>query len=147
MSTLNVYQRILSEWCERAFGQQIANSKKERGIRVLEEAIELCQSLGVDIDRVRTLCEVVYARPANGYPAQEAAQVIVTAIVATGTMGRNAAEELDNEVSRILGKDLAKFRARMQEKLDAGVGGEDALSVGDGSPSAPPSNDPNREAE
>ena len=129
MSTLDIYQRILSEWCERAFGRQIASSKKERGIRVLEEALELCQALDVDIGRVRSLCDVVYARPKSGYPAQEAAQVIVTAIIATATLGRNAGEELDNEVSRILGKDLAKFRARMQEKLDAGVGGDADLAV------------------
>lgn len=126
---IDLYQRILSEWCERAFGKQIATSRTERAIRVLEEAIEFCQSAGVEDKRMYRLMEVVLTRPANVHPWQEAAQVLVATLVALDTWGFTAEEQLREETMRILNKDLSKFRARMQEKLDAGVGGDPTLEL------------------
>lgn len=52
-----------NHWVENTFGVDVANSKIERGLRLLEEAFELCQVLDVPPKQIKHLVDRVYNRP------------------------------------------------------------------------------------
>jgi hypothetical protein len=57
------------------FGYNVLMDRKERAKRVLEEALELAQSEGVEIEHVRKQTEYVYSRDA-GEPCKEAGDLL-----------------------------------------------------------------------
>jgi hypothetical protein len=54
-------------WIIECFGEDFARSQAERGLRFLEEALELCQASGMPKAHALRLIDYVYDRPAlNG---------------------------------------------------------------------------------
>ena len=115
-----VIQKEIAEWVDRAFGAQCRWSRKERAMRVLEEAIELAQSSGITMLECDALSEHVYDRPV-GEIRQEAAGVAVTLLAFAEAHHMNLAEVTDEEVKRVLGKDLDELRRKHNQKKAAGI--------------------------
>lgn len=63
-------QAIAGQWACRCFGEQVTADRKERALRVLEEAIELAQAEGIEVNQAANLVGYVYSRP-PGEPSQE----------------------------------------------------------------------------
>lgn len=70
-------QTLVRTWCVHVFGQQVADDKRERNFRFLEESLELAQAGGMTRAEVLQLVDYTYARPV-GIVAQEAGQVAIT---------------------------------------------------------------------
>jgi hypothetical protein len=70
-------QREVFEWCGRTFGLESQRDRKKRALRFLEEAIELYQAEGCNLEQAQALVAHVFAKPA-GEPQQEVGGVSVT---------------------------------------------------------------------
>ena len=76
MKELTLQEKTLP-WLLACFGQQIANDKKERNHRFLEEALELVQSCDCTVSEAHQLVDYVFNRPV-GEKVQEVGGVMIT---------------------------------------------------------------------
>jgi hypothetical protein len=95
-------------WALRCFGD-IALSPEERAKRLLEEAIEVFQAVGIPEREAARLVRRVYDRP----------------------LGISADREELRELNRVLALPESHFTKRQQEKADAGVGAAPAVRMSD----------------
>lgn len=113
-------QEVIYQWVMRCFGASVANSREERALRVVEEAVELAQSIGAQEAKIAAIVREVYDRPA-GEPYQELGGVMVTAYAFAEASRISAEGALMQETKRMLAKSPSHFRKRMQEKIDKGL--------------------------
>lgn len=70
-------QMLVRTWCIHVFGEAVADDKRERNFRFLEESLELVQAGGMTRAEVLQLVDYTYSRPV-GVVAQEAGQAAIT---------------------------------------------------------------------
>lgn len=109
----------------RTFGDAAMGSR-ERSTRLLEEALELVQSEGVDQEFVDRLVIEVYSRP-HGNLAQEAGGVALTLLAWCSSHGQSFEGILEAEVRRVLNKSPSVFRNRNTEKIRHGFSQQEPL--------------------
>ena len=97
----------------------VALNRTERGLRVLEETLELAQVLGVPQYQALRLVEYVYARPA-GDLAQELGGVAVTLGAAALAAELDLGRCWETEVDRVLGR-IEQVRLKHQYKQSQGI--------------------------
>ena len=112
-------QAMAASWAHAAFGEAEATSVPQRGLRLLEEAIEAFQACGGDEALAHKLVSFVFARP-PGEVGQELGGVAVTALLLAAAVGLSADEEECREVHRVLSKPLREFTDRNANKNAAG---------------------------
>lgn len=120
----DVRQRQIMNWAKAAFGVDEATALPQRGLRLLEEAIEAFQACGGDEEIAHKLVGYVFTRP-KGEIGQELGGVAVTALILAEAAGLSAEEEECREVRRVLSKPTSHFTARNASKNAAGfkIGG------------------------
>jgi NTP pyrophosphatase (non-canonical NTP hydrolase) len=112
-------QEMIANWAEMAFGREQTTSIPQRGLRLLEEAIEAFQAAGGDEGIAHKLVEFVFARPV-GTVGQELGGVAVTVHLLAAAAGLSADEEECREMHRVLSKPLREFTDRNASKNAAG---------------------------
>lgn len=112
-------QLVVFEWGERAFGAEHMRSVRQRGLRFLEEAVELYQAVGGTAELAHRLVDFVFARP-PGSVGQEAGGVAVTLLALAEAAGVDADAEEVREIERVLSKSPEYFAARNAAKCAAG---------------------------
>ena len=115
----NDRQQQVTTWARAAFGEAEATGLAQRGVRLLEEAIEAFQACGGDEEIAHKLVAFVFARPA-GTVAQELGGVSVTVLALAAAAGLSADEEECREVHRVLNKPVSEFTVRNANKNAAG---------------------------
>jgi hypothetical protein len=118
---LKSFQHRVADWTLRVFGQDYMMDREERALRLLEEALEFGQSMGLSIGEALHLLHYVYSRPA-GDPQQELGGVAVTLHAAATALGLHTDQLTDLEISRIEALPPEKFIKRNEEKKASGVG-------------------------
>lgn len=116
---LDDLQIRVGEWAKKAFGVEEAGSKTQRGIRLLEEAIELYQACGADRVMAHRLVDFVFGRP-PGDINQEIGGVGITLLALAEAVECNADEEIFAEAERIFAKPPQYFAERNAAKNAAG---------------------------
>lgn len=118
---LKVQNRV-GQWVLRAFGGSIATNLWERGMRVVEEAVELGQVVGVREEEVHRLVARVFSRPV-GTIRGELGGVGVTMLAFAEAANESAIHCIESEISRVDTPEMiARCRAKQREKVEAGVG-------------------------
>lgn len=112
-------QAAIARWARECFGDEEADSVPQRGLRLLEEAIEAAQAAGVDREQAAKLVEFVYARPV-GEVAQELGGVAVCVLALAEAAGVDAEFEECREINRVLMIDRDHFARRNAAKNAAG---------------------------
>jgi hypothetical protein len=112
-------QSAVFEWAKAAFSEEQASSPPQRGLRLLEEAVELFQACGGDRDSARRLVDFVFDRP-PGEIGQEIGGVGVTTLALAAAVGLSADAEERREVDRVLSRPVEEFARRNRAKNDAG---------------------------
>jgi hypothetical protein len=112
-------QAMITSWAELAFGREEATGIPQRGLRLLEEAIEAFQACGCDEAIAHKLVTYVFERP-RGEIGQELGGVAVTVLALAAAAGLSADEEECREIHRVLGKPLSTFAQRNAAKNAAG---------------------------
>lgn len=115
----NARQTAVHAWCRAAFGDDHAQSVKQRAVRMVEEAIEAAQAAGVSKHMLRNLVEHIYSKP-PGELSQEIGGVGVTILALAQAAGVSADELEQKEFDRVLSKPLSHFAARNEAKNAAG---------------------------
>lgn len=112
-------QRQIAVWARMAFGEAEATGLPQRGLRLLEEAIEAFQACGGDEEMAHKLVAFVFVRP-PGTIGQELGGVAVTTLALAAAAGLSADEEECREIHRVLSKPLREFTDRNASKNAAG---------------------------
>lgn len=108
------FQDRVAPWMTATFGPEISMDVVERGDRLLEEVLELLQSVDYDPARVLQLRDYVWGRPA-GEPAQEVGGVMVTLAAFCLANGLDMHEAGETELTRIWTK-VDQIRAKQASK-------------------------------
>jgi len=109
----NLQDRTL-DWLIACFGHEIANDKKERNHRFLEEALELVQACDCTASEAHQLVDYVFNRPV-GEKHQEVGGVMITLAALCLAQTLNMHEEGERELTRIWGK-VEQIRLKQQNK-------------------------------
>lgn len=110
--------RVLS-WAKACFGEAEATSLPQRGLRLLEEAIECFQAAGGDDEQAHKLVDYIFDRPV-GELHQEIGGVGVTLLALAAAAGTSADALTKDEVDRILSLSPEYFAERNARKNAAG---------------------------
>lgn len=116
-------QHDVFDWVTTAFGPDHANNLAARSTRFFEEAIELFQAGGGDLEMAHRLLDYVFSRPV-GELSKEIGAVGLTLLSVAALLGLSATEEEEREIDRVTAIDPQKFAERNREKNDAGFNAE-----------------------
>lgn len=116
---LSLRDRIVI-WIRTRLGERLLTSRWERSMRVLEEAMELAQTEGVDVDQLMKLAARVYSRP-KGEPAQEAAGLQVCLLAWSHAAKVELETVTADEVYRIETMSTKRLHDKQNEKAALGV--------------------------
>lgn len=109
-------QQQIATWIKTVLGEEAASNGPERALRLAEEAVELCQALGVVPWALHGVVDYVYNRPA-GKPEQEIAGCQVTLYGAASALGVDVQEVFEKELARINTPEvMERVRRRQAEK-------------------------------
>lgn len=114
--SLNLESRVAA-WVRTRIGPEHMN-RRERAMRLLEEAAELAQAEGVTSEQASKQMEHVFRRPA-GDPAQEAGGVAVCLLAWCAATGNTLHDIATREVERIEAKPVEEIRGSVARKQDA----------------------------
>jgi hypothetical protein len=120
MDTVDDQKRV-RRWLESRLGPNAANNPHERAMRMLEEALELAQSIGVDAIEAELLLNHVYAKP-PGDIQQELGGASTTLLACADGCGYILSELFHREMSRIESLPPQKFRLRQALNAELGIG-------------------------
>ncbi len=121
LESLEDFQHTIAKWCEDMFGSKCAKDPQERGLRLLEEALEAAQAVHVSQEDAHKLVDYVYGRP-TGEISQEVSGVLVTVLALSASVGISAEASLLRELHRIHEPSFReKIRAKHNTKELAGI--------------------------
>lgn len=116
-------QKLIMNWIRDTFGVipgLDVESPRERAMRFLEEALELCQAAGLTQGDVYSMARYTYGRPA-GVLAQEVGGVAVTLYALCEVFGVSASQAEFDEIGRVMDISPDKFQARHVAKMEKGI--------------------------
>lgn len=118
---LTSYQRRVGIWVEEAFGRQSLEDPVERAQRLLEEATELAQAVGLPAAKARSVISDVYDRE-PGDVAQEVGGVMNCIGALCEGLGVDLAHATETEMTRVEAPAvIAKCRRKNADKAARGV--------------------------
>jgi len=112
-------QAMIAAWAELAFGREEATGLPQRGLRLLEGAIEVFQACGAPAELAHELVSHVFKRPC-GLIGQGLGGVAVSLLALASAAGRSADAEECLEIHRVLSRPVEEFSRRNAAKNAAG---------------------------
>lgn len=106
------FQKRVGSWMEQTFPPEVRTDRIERAMRFLEEATELCQSIGLSREKAGVVLDYVFGRPV-GEPWQEVGGSMVTLAALCEAIGQDMAACGEREFARI---DTPEMRAKIAAK-------------------------------
>lgn len=117
-----MWQRRGAAWVRGTFGEAVLMDRRERAMRVLEEATELAQAAGVTPKEAAAVAARVWSRPA-GDADQEAAGTFFCVLMWCEAAGLDIDLAMMRELSRVEAPGMAEaIRAKHASKVAAGIG-------------------------
>jgi NTP pyrophosphatase (non-canonical NTP hydrolase) len=107
------------KWAAAVFGP-VALDRRERGLRLVEESVELGQALDVSAADVARILARVYSRPA-GNVAKEIGQVGMTLELLAESVNVNADEATQAEFERVTTIPQSEWERRHAAKVALGI--------------------------
>ena len=101
MSDLNGWQRKYHAWATVVYGEKSINNPKERGLRVLEEAVELAQALGVSESSCRDVVDEVFDREHKGNYVDETVDVLICTLVCSASNNINLESLITTKLQKL----------------------------------------------
>lgn len=120
-TALQSLTNIAFDWAIRCFGQEHVTNGTVRGLRHVEEAVELAQALGASKPDVIKVVNIVYDRPI-GSVFGEVGGSLLTLVVLCESHGIDPEIALEHELKRVLGKPTKHFSDRNAEKVNPSHG-------------------------
>ena len=117
---IQAFQRRVAVWVESVFGLDSLLHRKNRALRVVEEAVELAQAEGCDELSMYKIVQRVYSRPV-GSPPREGAAVFLTLLAWAEASRTDLPQVLRDELDHLEEIPAEHFRQRQREKHQAGT--------------------------
>lgn len=114
---IRLMQKLATDWAVRCFGREHVLNHAARGLRHIEEAVELGQALGCSKEDVIKVIDIVYSRPV-GSLSREVGGSILTLMVLCESHMLDLEICAQMELQRVLNKDPAEFAKRNDEKVN-----------------------------
>ncbi len=115
-------QDMMGKWVVDNLGEAVFLNVSERALRVVEETIELAQSLGVQAETIHRTMLKVYSKP-HGSPFQEMGGVMTTLLALGASTGMSLAEATGKEIARIHQPEvIERIKRRNAENMQDGTG-------------------------
>lgn len=118
-SNRDIRQNMMVRWGIDAFGLAQMENIEQRGLRMVEEAIEAAQAAGCEHKMLHKLIDYIYDRPV-GNLKQELGGVQVCVAVLANAAGFSADQAELQEIERVLSKPAEHWSARNRVKNAAG---------------------------
>lgn len=118
---LSTLQLVVKNWVIDRCGKDSFEAPQERITRVLEEAFELAQVLGLDKKAIKALLKHVYSRP-EGAVNQELAGVGVTLLALAESLGFNLLTVIETEVDRLPNISKSRISRKILMNSNKGIG-------------------------
>jgi hypothetical protein len=118
MGQIREFQKESGQWVIDKFGDKIHACLEERGIRVLEEATEFAQSVGVSSEKMLNIIAQVMRKP-PGEPIQELAGTLHTVLSAAESLNQDLETHFIEETRRINALPPEYFKDRHSRKVKA----------------------------
>ena len=112
-------QRHVLYWAVATFGE-VARDKRERALRLAEEAIEVAQAAGLNVGAVEKVVDRTYSRP-PGDLAKEIGGLVMTDEALAEAHGISLPEEAEREWERISAIPREEWQKRQAAKVAAGT--------------------------
>ncbi|MFZ5744443.1 MAG: hypothetical protein ACOY7T_08195 [Pseudomonadota bacterium] len=106
------FQARVGGWMQQTFSPEVRTDQVERAMRFLEEATELCQSIGLTHEKAAVVLDYVFGRPV-GEPWQEVGGSMVTLAALCEAIGHDMAACGEREFARI---DTPEMREKIAAK-------------------------------
>lgn len=117
-------QKRIRDWVTSTFGPGPIDDKRERALRLVEEALELAQSMGLEQGKALALVGYVYGCE-PGELRQELGGVMLTALAAAECLDLDAGNACELELARVESPEtVAKCRRKQEEKKHRGLAGD-----------------------
>lgn len=113
-------RQLTFDWAVRAFGSEHVMDERVRGIRFVEEAVELAQVLGASKEKLIKVIDVVYSRP-PGEIQNEIGGVMMTLAVLCYRFNLDPDKCFRDELQRVLQLPEDHFTKRNQAKIKLGL--------------------------
>ena len=115
------YQERVGAWVSGTFGEKVLTDRGERAARLLEEAAELAQALGMSGSEARRIVADVFARE-PGDPGQEVGGLMNTLGALCAGVGLDLGTEAEKEMARVERPEvIGKCRRKNADKTRRGV--------------------------
>ena len=115
-------QQQVAAWIRIALGEESAANGPERSLRLVEEAVELAQALGVGADEIHRLVDYVFKRP-DGNAEREIAGCQVTLYGVASAIGVDVEHAFAEELVRIHQPEvIERVQRRQKEKREVTSG-------------------------
>lgn len=111
---------IAFDWGVRCFGKAHMMNLAVRSLRIVEEAIELCQVYDVPEATVAECVRMVYSRP-KGDSHQELGGVLLTTFEFCASRDLDPIDVFTDELRRVLNKPAKHFTERNEDKIKLGM--------------------------
>ena len=120
---MRVFQERAGAWMRETFGERVLRDPRERALRVLEEAAELAQAIGLSQgDAVRVVRDVYGREP--GEPGREVGGLMNAIGALCEGLGIDLSLEARREMGRVERPDVVgRCRRRSADKAARGVSG------------------------
>lgn len=112
-------QRVVLGWASRVFGTVTCNVR-ERAFRLIEEAIEVAQAAGIEVNLVERILYRVYSREA-GDVYKEMGGLLITTLAMCEMLNADADELERDELERILALPESLVREKHDHKRALGI--------------------------
>jgi NTP pyrophosphatase (non-canonical NTP hydrolase) len=114
-----IRQESLLAWAVDTFGE-VARDPIERSLRLIEEAAEVVQTVGLSKEEVLKVVERVYSRP-PGALCNELGGLVMTTECLAEAMGYDLETQADWEYKRITSIPKEQWQRKHKEKVVAGT--------------------------
>lgn len=121
MHLYDIESQVL-EHAKFVWGDEPLADKRERALRMIEEALELAQSAGLEKEDITKVMDIVYGKPINENVGEEAGQLLYVLCTMGEAFGFNLNDcfgivwDVANTPERI-----AKLRKNQARKKEAGL--------------------------
>lgn len=117
--SINIAERV-HVWVVTRLGVK-AMEPHERAMRMLEEALELAQAMGVTEEEAERLRANVFQKPA-GEVAQELGGAAITLFACAESVGQSLLDCGKKEMDRVESLPVDRFRRRQEQNVQEGIG-------------------------
>jgi translation elongation factor EF-G len=116
---VDTFTHEIGHWGRDTFGDLVFSNKQERAARLIEEAIEVGQTLGVEPPMVHAIVDVIYAKP-KGALAQALGGVIITWAGLLHALNLSATKIMADAQSDCWDRQ-EQIKKKHEEKIKAGI--------------------------